>query len=68
VNADTSDHGCAVNDSDALVRFCSGNGPLLSRWTAADNDKIVFGYAHFRTSIRSDIRAGSASIAFFLNA
>jgi hypothetical protein len=50
VNADTSDHGCPVNDGDALVRFCRCNGPLLSRRTAADNDKVIFRYTHFRAS------------------
>jgi hypothetical protein len=39
VNADTSDHGCPINNGDAIVRFCRSNGTLLSCWTAADNDK-----------------------------
>jgi hypothetical protein len=30
VNADTSDHGCPINNGDAIVRFCRTNGSLLS--------------------------------------
>jgi hypothetical protein len=63
-DADTSDHGCPINNGNAIVRSCRTNGTLLSNWTTAETIKVVFRYTQFRASMRIESRGTTASITF----